>query len=226
MNHAGMGGAVEMWSSDTIAACYVYNFVTLGSGVKMNAASFGLIINKYYENLYSTADWVNILTHELGHALGIGIFWNPALQAYGAVPPTDNFLSGSAYVGCRNAYRSVAANANYVKIPLESTGSAGTASAHWENDFRPSSATGSGGMSHAGLVNELMVGYYSAGMNSIISDVSIKALVDFGYEEVNPGANEGVPEIDNGMGMLKQQAGVRLHCGCGRVPQSLGSVNI
>lgn len=221
-NHPGMGGALSIYSQYIIAACYVYWFANL-TGVGANSISFGLIINKFYENDYSAADWVNILTHELGHALGIGIFWDPFFQTYGAVPPADNFLDGSAYTGCRGAYRSVTADNRYLKIPLESTGSSGTASAHWEDDFRPSSAAGSGGLGHVGLVNELMVGYYSAGMNSIISDVSLKTLVDFGYEERNPGSNEGVPQLARGTGFLRNQGAVKMHCGLGfRTPTSIG----
>lgn len=214
-------------SSGTIAACYIvgaWDLVLESASVQLNSTSFGLIINKYYENEFSSTDWVNILTHELGHALGIGILWSPSLAANGAVPPSNNFLSGSAYANCQAAYNSITSNNNYVQVPLESTGSSGTASAHWEDDFRPSSATGSGGLGHFGLTNELMVGYYSAGMNFLISDLSIKVLVDFGYQEVNPGLNEGVPTLDAGSSLVTQQNSIKLNCGCNKPINILGKI--
>lgn len=214
-------------NSGTIAACYIVGAwdLVLGSpSVQLNSTSFGLIINKYYENQFSSTDWVNILTHELGHALGIGILWSPSLSANGAVPPSNNFLSGAAYANCQSAYNTITSNSNYVQIPLESTGSSGTASAHWENNFRSSAATGSGGLSHIGLVNELMVGYYSAGMNSIISNVSLKVLVDFGYQEINPGTNEGTPTLDTGASLVAQQNLIKLNCGCDKSVNILGTI--
>lgn len=213
--------------SGTIAACYIVGAwdLVLGSpSVQLNSTSFGLIINKYYESEFSSTDWVNILTHELGHALGIGILWSPSLSAYGAVPPSNYFLSGSAYTNCQSAYNTITSNSNFVQVPLESTGASGTASAHWENNYRSSAATGSGGLNHTGLVNELMVGYYSAGMNSIISNVSLKVLVDFGYQEINPGSNEGTPTLDTGGSLVAQQNLIKLNCGCDKPINILGTV--
>jgi hypothetical protein len=213
--------------SGTIAACYIvgaWDLVLGSASVQLNSTSFGLIINKYYENEFSSTDWVNILTHELGHALGIGILWSPSLAANGAVPPSNNFLSGAAYINCQSAYNTITSNSNYVQVPLESTGSSGTASAHWENNYRSSAATGSGGLNHIGLVNELMVGYYSAGMNSIISNVSLKVLVDFGYQEINPGSNEGTPTLDTGGSLVAQQNLIKLNCGCDKSINVLGTI--
>jgi hypothetical protein len=78
-------------------------------------------------------------------------------------------------------------------MPLENTGDSGTASAHWEDSFRPASAAGSLGVSYPGLFNELMVGYIKN--NMVLSSLTIKTLVDFGYEERNPGASEGNPSL-------------------------------
>jgi hypothetical protein len=184
--------------------------------VEFHSLSFGIILNKKYEGVYSAKNWTDIFTHELGHALGIGTFWNPYFQELGAVPPSNNFLSGAAYPKCLGAYKSITSDARYTKIPLESTGAASTASAHWEDSFRPSTAAGSGGLSHLGMLNELMVGQYSSNINYVISDVTLKALVDMGYQERNPGANEGVPTLARGVGALEDQDMVKLNCFCGR----------
>ena len=214
-NHSGMGGAGQalVLSPNTIAACYVWHYADIG-GLGANALSFGLIINKSYEDSYSSQDWENIITHELGHALGIGLFWSVGDGA--AAPPSDNFLDGGVYSGCLSGYNPLVGGGR-VKIPLESTGSSGTQSAHWEDDFRPSSAAGSGGVSHPGLVNEMMVGYYVAGLDSTISGVSLGVLSDFGYEVV-PGVGEGSPRVDSGMGLRKMDNAVRMRCGCGMGP--------
>jgi hypothetical protein len=96
----------------TIASCGPWNYVDLqpsGPGVRFNSLTFQLNINDYYRTLFSGSDWVNIITHELGHALGIGIYWHPSLASAGAVPPVNNFLDGNSYVNCKNAYLDIIA---------------------------------------------------------------------------------------------------------------------
>jgi len=185
-------------SQSYIAACGVHQYIDIqsGGGVKFNTYTFNLFVNLYYANIYNSTDWANVMTHELGHALGIGIYWGTFYQAGGAVPPTDAFLSSTAYPSAGSAYNTILGSSR-PKISLENEGGGGTASAHWENSFRPSSAAGSDGFNYPGLQNELMVGFYSPSTNFVISDLSIKTLVDFGYFEKNVGANEGVPTLVN-----------------------------
>jgi hypothetical protein len=90
----------------TIASSGPWDYVDL-QGVQFNSLTFQLNINNYYLNLFSRSDWINIMTHELGHALGIGIYWDPFFQAQGAVPPNNYFLDGNAYVNCKNAYLNI-----------------------------------------------------------------------------------------------------------------------
>lgn len=185
-------------SQSYIAACGVSQYIDIqsGGGVKFNTYTFNLFVNLYYATIMSPTDWANVMTHELGHALGIGIYWGSFFQAGGAVPPTDFFLSSTAYPSAGGAYNSILGSSR-PKIALENAGGGGTASSHWENNFRPSSAAGSDGFNYPGLQNELMVGFYSQSTNFVISNLSIKTLVDFGYLEKNPGANEGIPILVN-----------------------------
>jgi hypothetical protein len=179
-------------SSSEIAACGVYYYTQI-SGKRYNSASFTLEINDYYRSgvdALTENEWIDAITHELGHALGIGIFWDSYFT--GSTPPSNFFLSGTAYSFCQAAYNAITGLTRSL-IPLENVGGGGTASAHWENSFRPSSATGSLGVSYPGLTNELMIGYISP--NLVLSPLSIKTLVDFGWEEVNAGASEGNPTL-------------------------------
>ena len=97
-------------SSSTIASSGPVSYVDLqvGSyGVQFNSLTFQLNINSYFESIFSADDWVTILTHELGHALGIGAYWQPFFATQGAVPPVGNFLDGNSYNNCKNAYLNI-----------------------------------------------------------------------------------------------------------------------
>lgn len=192
-------------TSGTIAAAgprLYYDIQPTGVGVQFNTISFALSTNKFFESAipagqttpFDSQDWINILTHELGHALGIGIYWNSFFEPEGAVPPEDNFLDGTKYTLTQLGYNSIVSDTTYKKTPLEDSGGAGTESAHWEDNFRPSAAPGANCKSYYGLSNELMVGTYDKGMNVKISQLSIGFLVDIGYQEVTPGSNEGIPD--------------------------------
>jgi hypothetical protein len=178
-------------SSSTIASCgpaQIFDIIQPGpTGVKFNASAMNLNVNLSFVDTYTYNDWVNIFTHELGHALGIGTLWSDSLKPYGAKPPFGNFLDGTAYVNSKNAYNTLT-GVTRTKIPTESSGGPGTADGHWENNFRSSS-----GLSYPAITNELMVGF--VGPNMKITKLTIGALVDFGYEEVLPGASEGSPVI-------------------------------
>lgn len=178
-------------NSTAIASCgaaQVFDIIQPGpTGVKFNASAMNVNVNAYYASIYKFQDWVNIFTHELGHALGIGTLWSTSLQPYGAVPPTNHLLDGTAYTNAQKAYNSIT-GVTRVSVPVESTGGGGTMDSHWENDFRVQS-----GISYPVITNELMVGYIGANMK--ITKLTIGALVDFGFEEVVPGASEGTPVL-------------------------------
>jgi hypothetical protein len=195
-----------------IAACGVNTGFALLCGTPSAFAAyatktFNLYANYYYATIYTANDWANIMTHELGHALGIGfadgIFNRPWRF------DSDNYFiaaSGGNYGLVATTSQLSAAYSNIVGssrsfIPVEDTGGAGTAGAHWENSYRASSYHGSRGLTYPGLYNELMIGYYSQFITYVMSPMTIKALIDFGlgYKEITPGASEGNPTTVNSL---------------------------
>ena len=221
-------GEYSLFSDSTtgeLAATAMMGYKALG-GKHYNSISYFLEINDYYRawGTYTEKDWINILTHELGHALGIGIFWDSEYFA-GATSPLNFFLSGNTYTNSQAAFNSIT-SLTRTRIPLEKTGGSGTASGHWENSFRPASAAGSLGVSYPGFKNEIMIGYFAPNTTFVLSRLTIKTLVDFGWEEINIGASEGNPTLK-----LSLTASVVTEnipkCGCPRkkiVPQQIGEV--
>jgi hypothetical protein len=97
----------------------------------------------------------DVVTHEIGHVLGIGSLW-----AREGLSNGFNAYFGAAGV---DAYRQLGGSGGYV--PLETTGGSGTASVHW---------------SEAVFGNELMTGFIS-GRSNPLSILTIASLQDQGY---------------------------------------------
>lgn len=215
--------------NDVLAECGPSQYLDIQagpSGLNFQSTGFNLKINKFWESNipsgasspYTGDDWRNILAHELGHGLGIGAFWDSFYAAEGAKPPTNSFLDGSWYANAQLGYNNITGG-TYSKIPLESGGGVGTGDGHWENNFRNGSAIGANGISYPGIENELMVGYYNKGMISKLSKLTIGALKDFGYEEVNPGTSEGTPVVVNSLvskliNNKQDTCVIKLNCDC------------
>jgi hypothetical protein len=104
-------GSINIYTdiiSSTVASCGPINYVIIQNAnlavPKFQSLNFLLNINAAYLNTFSASDWLNIMTHELGHALGIGIYWQSSFANVGAVPPSNFFLDGNYYVNAKNAY--------------------------------------------------------------------------------------------------------------------------
>ena len=217
-------------TSNELAACAIMGYKSLG-GKKYNSISFYLEANDYWRawGTYTDKDWINIITHELGHALGIGIFWDSDYFP-GATSPANFFLSGNTYTNAQAAYNSIT-NLVRTRIPLENTGGGGTASGHWDDSFRRATAAGSLGLTYPGFRNEIMVGYFAPNVNFVISRLTIKTLIDFGWEEISPNASEGNPGLvlSDSVGFTSE-TGIVHKCGSARnkvaPPQQIGTVGL
>jgi hypothetical protein len=182
--------------------------------------TFIIQINDHYSNpsnpsKLTSQEWVNVFTHELGHALGIGVFWNPANRgdpdANPPIPadpypvwealsnPVDSFLNGyldkdgnqrsfNVLQNAQKAYNEIVGDLSLTKIPLETSANALSKDGHW-ND-QPSTNNGN---NYPGLFDEIMVSTNVP--NMAISRLSIKTLVDFrSYQEINLDAQEATPD--------------------------------
>jgi hypothetical protein len=148
-----------------------------------NSLSFQLYINTYYYNnpLFNLDenDWIGIVTHELGHALGIGTLWTPFL---------DYWLDGSKYSLASTAYNSIIGDTNNDrnKIPIEDAESSGTVQLHWENTSRLSSYPNSNSYNYPSCDFDIMIGYITVGDPKPISNLSKQVLIDIGYSSSVP----------------------------------------
>lgn len=132
---------------------------------------------------------LDIITHEMGHVLGIGTIsqWGLALTGFG----TDPQFTGKSAVAAYNARFGKSGTS----VPVENTGGNGTANVHWREGV---------------FGNELMTGFYNAGRANPISAVTVGALADLGWN-VNPAGAEAYLEIGTDVASVRD--GYRLTTG-------------
>jgi hypothetical protein len=150
------------------------------NNIKQNATTFQLFINTYFDGPpwnFTASDWINTIAHELGHALGIGIYWD--------VNP-DYWLDGTKYQNSSLAYNEIIGDLSNTRglLPVEDSGGIGTESAHWEDNGRLIAYPNSDGYNYPGCDFDIMVGFYEVGNPLPISNLSKQLLIDMGYEDV------------------------------------------
>jgi hypothetical protein len=107
-----------------------------------------------------------VILHEMGHVLGYGTIWTDKnlLADPSLTGGTDPHFTGAQAISAFNAV----GGSNYTasaKVPVENTGGAGTADAHWRESV---------------FGNELMTGFVDASTNPL-SRVSVASMADLGY---------------------------------------------
>lgn len=180
------------------------------NNIKTNAIKFQLLVNEYYLNnptiLLSEEDWVGVMVHELGHALGIGTLWE-LLDSY--------WLDGNKYLFAKNAYNTITNHTgSRYRVPLEDSGGGGTVSSHWENNNRSSLYPNSDGFSYPSCNFDIMVGYITLGSPKQISNLSKQFLVDIGYESLSTTPPSVVIQPPGIMTSNMEQTTISNMCGC------------
>ncbi len=107
-----------------------------------------------------------VITHEMGHVLGYGTIWHDKGLLAGASLSggSDPHFTGAQAKSAFNAVGGASYNAG-LKVPVENTGGAGTADAHWRESV---------------FGRELMTGFVQSGVNPL-SRVSVASMADLGY---------------------------------------------
>lgn len=118
---------------------------------------------------------VDVITHEMGHVIGIGTIWD-----------RKNLLSGAG--GGNPTFKGANAKREYgrlkgtgpVVVPVENQGGPGTRDSHWrETVFK----------------NELMSGYI-AGVGNPLSKLTVASLMDLGYQvDMNKAEPYSLPNL-------------------------------
>ena len=125
-----------------------------------------------------------MLTHEIGHVLGIGTLWDRAGLLHGRDSDNPLFLGATA----QEAYAAIGGGTSLVYV--ENTGGEGTKNGHWrETTYR----------------SELMTGWIGANANPL-SAITVGSLRDLGYavsasgadSYVLPSANVASPSVAGG----------------------------
>ena len=103
---------------------------------------------------------LDVITHEMGHVIGIGTIWPLKKLLAGASTTNPSFTGATA----KKEY-GVLKGTGPAAVPVENTGGAGTRNSHWrESVFK----------------NELMSGFIAAA-NNPLSRVTVGSLRDLGY---------------------------------------------
>ena len=128
-------------------------------------------------SLESRGTFDEVITHEMGHVLGVGTLWNfrRALRI-GTNTPDVAFIGEKAITG----YNSV--GGAKVPVPVENMFGAGTRNAHWRE---------------ATFANELMTGFIRVGEYSPLSRITAGSMRDLGYGSAMPSESYKVPEASN-----------------------------
>lgn len=103
---------------------------------------------------------VDVITHEMGHVIGIGTIWGRKGLLVGAGTANPTFRG----VNARREF-GVLRGTGPAAVPVENTGGPGTRDSHWREAL---------------FQNELMSGFI-AGVNNPLSRLTVASLQDMGY---------------------------------------------
>jgi hypothetical protein len=165
-------------NSTAIATCIPLQAFIINDNLKtQNTITFRLTINSA---LTQDKDLLQVMVHELGHALGIGFFWVPGQSNIPYIQIEHVlFLDGTQYTNAQAAYNQLF-SFNKNKIPLEEPG------AHWQDTSETIFSGTEQQDDYEGLIDsDIMCAIYNNFFDTSDpsdSPVTLGALVDMGYE--------------------------------------------
>lgn len=113
------------------------------------------------EQMEADGTLVDVITHEMGHVLGIGTIWQNKRLLQGGTSNNPTFTGR----GAMTEYAALLAADSPRPVPVENTGGPGTRNGHWRETV---------------FQNELMSGFIKAPGNPI-SRMTVASLGDLGY---------------------------------------------
>jgi hypothetical protein len=105
---------------------------------------------------------LDVITHEMGHVLGVGTVWEDKGLLKDPRSPNPNFVGAAAM----DEHARLLGGGAAVSVPVESTGGPGTADSHWRETV---------------FHNELMSGFVGSAGNPL-SRLTVASLQDLGYQ--------------------------------------------
>ncbi|PYG34422.1 leishmanolysin [Pelagimonas varians] len=129
-------------------------------------------------NQFGIGNWETIVLHEMLHAMGFGTLWSYMGLTSGSVASGDMRFTGvNASETYLIEFPGVAASdlGSALGVPIETDGGAGTAGGHWDEVL---------------FDTEIMTGYVDP--DSFVSDMTIAALEDMGYDTVFDNPYDGI----------------------------------
>lgn len=168
-------------------SCQPLNPITLGDSI--NTTKFSLKIDPGLKDAGKTAeDLADMMTRELGHALGLGFYWDP--QKTASAPPfltipagttvnaNINFLDGSKYPNAHSAYREITEIMGILGVPIL-TSSNNLYFYYLNYNIQRGDNPA---INFPGIPFEIMT--ISAESSHNITNLSIYTLMDFGYANI------------------------------------------
>ena len=161
------------------------NIFTASATITMNDLYLSSMKNSIRQDGKST--YYHVMLHEIGHVLGIGVYWNLSGS------PLTNYVDGSetkSYYTGTNAlreYKSYIPEISHtiVGVPVEDNGGSGTQDVHAEEGEEGLSSSDDryiNGFFHPGLNTELMTGWMEGYPTSTpLSRISLGFLEDMGF---------------------------------------------
>jgi hypothetical protein len=113
---------------------------------------------------------VDVITHEMLHVVGVGVFWDDKGLLRNFNTPTVEYVGAGGLLGCRQTGGTTSCAS---AVPVENTGGSGTANSHWRESV---------------FASELMTGYINAGPMPL-SVITVRSIEDLGYTVNPPGAD-------------------------------------